>query len=102
MRCEVVEALGGPKIDVATGRKDALEEDAENRLPDGSLIWNYAITTQVSIIENSVPHTGAMRAKLLAPLKWKKKTHETTSAKKKRKRQHEKPRHFVSTELEVA
>lgn len=73
--CEVVEALGGPKIDVATGRKDALEEDAENRLPDGSLIWNYAITTQVSIIENSVPHTGAMRAKLLAPLKWKKKTH---------------------------
>eukprot|EP00434_Breviolum_minutum_P007319 symbB.v1.2.006460.t1/scaffold325.1/size228936/5 len=33
----VVEALGGPKIDVATGRKDALEEDAENRLPDGSL-----------------------------------------------------------------
>lgn len=35
---EVVEALGGPKIQVATGRKDATAEDAENRLPDGSWV----------------------------------------------------------------
>lgn len=33
----VVEALGGPKIDVPTGRRDVTMEDAENRLPDGSL-----------------------------------------------------------------
>ena len=33
---KVVEALGGPKIDVPTGRKDVTMEDAENRLPDGS------------------------------------------------------------------
>ena len=44
---KVVEALGGPKIDVPMGRKDVTMEDAENRLPDGS--WSEASFIQTYV-----------------------------------------------------